>query len=115
MLKSSMAGLLGVCAMTAVGSTPAAAWGWGGCCGCYPGYGYSSYYGYGGYGAYAVGPPAFAYTYSPRVAYYQAPGAYYYAPVPPAPVYGYAYVNRGPAAVIVPPRPRIYRGHGWGW
>ena len=102
MFKASVAGFLGLCAASALGSTPAAAWGWGDCCDCYP------YYGYGPYAAARV----YGYAYEPRVAYYgydprwQYSAAYYAHP--PARVYGYAHVDRGPAYLVRPVGPR-----GW--
>jgi hypothetical protein len=103
MLKSGLISVLGLCAAATLSSVPAAAGGWG-CCDCYP------YYGYG-YGAYVAVAPR-VYAYEPRVAYYrhdprwQYSAAYYNPPIPPAPVYGYAYVNRGPAYLVAPAYPR---------
>ena len=107
MLKSVVTGFLGLCAITALGSAPAAAWD---CCDCAPGNGYGYSYGY-----YGVPPPR-VYAYEPRVAYYrQGPvwsySAAYYAPPPRA--YSYVYVDRGPAYAVYPRYPRYRWYEGW--
>jgi hypothetical protein len=83
MHKQILAGSAFVLAIFALGSTPAAACGWGGCgCGAY---GYGGNYGASSYAYYA--PPSYyarpAYAYAPP-AYYAPPSAYappiYYGP-----------------------------------
>jgi hypothetical protein len=92
---------------SALGSAPAAAWD---CCNCYPGYGS---YGYAPYGCGAYVAVARVYAYEPRVPYdrfdprWQYSAAYYNPP--PGPIYGYAYVDRGPAYLVQPAWPRDRR------
>jgi hypothetical protein len=109
MSRSALAGIIGLLAITGLGSTPAAA---GGTCDCddHP------------TGYYVVYAPR-AYDYEPRVvAYYADPRMFnrrfhprwYYAAAyysSPPRVYGYAHVSRGPAVLLhrYGPRPARWR------
>ena len=103
MSRSALAGIIGLLAITGLGSTPAAA---GGTCDCDE----------GPAGYYVVYAPR-AYDYEPRVlAYYSDPrsrwGVATYYNAPPRRVYrpyGYAYVSRGPAVLVHPYEPRWRR------
>jgi hypothetical protein len=115
MSRSALAGIIGLLAITGLGSTPAAAGGY--TCDC----------DYEPAGHYVVYAPR-AYDYAPRVlAYYDDPrvlrrlhprwqyAAAYYNPPPPRVYgyrpYGYAYVSRGPAVLLhpYPPPHRAWR------
>jgi hypothetical protein len=117
-LKTALAGILGFSALAMFASAPATAG--GDCCDCGRGYGYGGY----GYTGYGYAPPPGGFVYQPSASFYQVgprgyagyyyaptPPPVYYAPPPPPPVYGYGYVNRGPA-VVIERRPRWY-GPRW--